>query len=66
MSIWSVAQNVANAARSHFVLSTMAMTSRAAVTIERLICASSSVASLRPDSSVKPAAPRKAFWTLIG
>ena len=44
----SVGQNVANAARSHFVWSTIAMTSRAAATIERLIWASSSVASLRP------------------
>ena len=61
----SVGQNVANAARSHLVWSTMAMTSRAAATIERLIWASSSVASLRPESMVKPAAPRNAFWTLI-
>ena len=53
-SIWSVGQNVANAARSHFVWSTIAMTSRAAATIERLIWASSSVASARPDSRVKP------------
>ena len=65
MLILSVGQNVANAARSHFVWSTMAMTSRAAATIERLICASSSVASASPDSGVKPAAPRNAFWTLI-
>ena len=64
-SISSVGQKVANAARSHFVWSTMAMTSRAAATIERLICASSSVASASPDSMVNPAAPRKAFWTLI-
>ena len=64
-AIWSVRQNVANAARSHFVWSTIAMTSRAAATIERLIWASSSVASARPDSRVKPAAPRNAFWTLI-
>ena len=64
-SISSVGQNVANAARSHFVCRRCAMTSRAAATIERLIWASSSVASARPDSSVKPAAPRNAFWTLI-
>ena len=63
--ISSVGQNVANAARSHFVWSTMAMTSRAAATIERLIWASSSVASASPDSRVNPAAPRNAFWTLI-
>ena len=31
---------------------------------ERLICASSSVASLRPASRLNPAAPRNAFWTL--
>ena len=61
----SVRQNVANAARSHFVWSTMAMTSRAAATIERLICASSSVASERPESSANPAAPMNAVWTLI-
>ena len=65
MLILSVGQNVANAARSHLVWSTMAMTSRAAATIERLIWASSSVASASPDSGVKPAAPRNAFWTLI-
>ena len=47
-------QNVANAERPHFVLSTMPMTSRAASAIERLIWASSSVASLRPDSRLKP------------
>ncbi len=64
-SIWSVWQNVANAARSHLVWSTIAMTSRAAATIARLIWASSSVASLRPDSRVNPAAPTIAFWTLI-
>ena len=33
--------------------------------MERLIWASSSVASLNPDSSVNPAAPMIAFWTLI-
>ena len=65
MSMRSIGQNVANAACSHFVLSTIAMTSRAAVTIASLICASSSVASASPDSRVKPAAPRNAFWTLI-
>ena len=63
--IWSVGQNVANAARSHFVWSTMATISAAAATMERLIWASSSVASARPDSIVNPAAPRNAFWTLI-
>ena len=52
--ILSVGQNVAKAARSHFVWSTIAMTSRAAATIDRLIWASSSVASARPDSRVKP------------
>ncbi len=62
---WSVRQNVANAERSHFVLSTMAMTSRADAVIARLICASSSVASERPVSTVNPAAPRNAFCTLI-
>ena len=31
-------------------------------TMRRLICASSSVASLRPVSMVKPAAPMNAFW----
>ena len=56
-SMSSVGQNVANAARSHLVLSTIAMTSRAAATIERLICASSSVASLRPDSMREPGRP---------
>ena len=42
-----------------------AMTRRAAATMERLICASSSVASERPGSRAKPAAPRNAVWTLI-
>ena len=32
--------------------------------MRRLICASSSVASLRPASIAKPAAPMNAFWTL--
>src|SRR4029453_11440613 len=57
-------QKVANAERPHLELSTMPMTSWAASAIARLICASSSVASLSPDSRLKPAAPRNAFWTL--
>ena len=48
----AVPQNEANAARPHFVLSTMAMTSRAASAMARLIWASSTVASLSPVSSV--------------
>ncbi len=61
----SVRQNVANATRCHLVWSTIAITRRAAATMERLICASSSVASERPGSRAKPAAPRNAVWTLI-
>ena len=58
----SVGQKVANAVRPHFVWSTRATTSEAAPTIRRLICASSSVASLNPVSRVNPAAPMNAFW----
>ena len=43
----------------------MPMTSRAASAMNRLIWASSSVASLSPDSRLMPAAPRNAFCTLI-
>ena len=62
--IRAVGQNVANAACSHFVWSTIAMTSRAAATMDCLIWASSSVASASPDSIRNPAAPRNARWTL--
>ena len=49
-----VGQNVANAARSHFVWSTMPTISRAAATIERLIWASSSVASAEAGLQREP------------
>ena len=52
-----VRQNVANAVRPHFELSTMPMTSVAPLAMRRLICASSSVASLSPASSVNRPRP---------
>ena len=62
--IRSVRQNVAEASRPHFVWSTTAYDlACAAPTMERLIWASSSIASERPASIENPAAPTNAFWT---